>query len=67
VSHGEYFSIEEWNERTLDKIAAKIESHVPSQIVERRQTRLWSTLWTFSLALGLLSTEWWMRRKWGLV
>jgi uncharacterized membrane protein len=67
VSQGEYFSIDEWNEKTLDKIAAKIESRTPSQIVERRQTRLWSTLWTFSLALALLSTEWWMRRKWGLV
>jgi uncharacterized membrane protein len=67
VSQGEHFAIDEWNEKTLDKIAAKLDSHAPSQIVERRQTRLWSTLWTFSLALALLSTEWWMRRKWGLV
>jgi uncharacterized membrane protein len=67
ASQGDYFTIDEWSEKALEKIAAKLDSHAPSQIVERRQTRLWSTLWTFSLALALLSTEWWMRRKWGLV
>jgi hypothetical protein len=67
ASHGEFFSINDWNEKSLEKIAAKLESHAPSQIVEQRQTRLWSTLWPFSIILALLSVEWWMRRKWGLV
>ncbi|MGH7828508.1 MAG: glutamine amidotransferase [Candidatus Binatia bacterium] len=67
VSQGEYFAIDEWSDKSLEKIAARLDNHAPSQIVERRQIRLWSTLWTFSLALALLSTEWWMRRKWGLV
>jgi uncharacterized membrane protein len=66
-SQGEFFSLHDWNEKSLEKIAAKLESHAPSQIVERRQTRLWSTLWPFSIILALLSVEWWMRRKWGLI
>ncbi|HYY25945.1 MAG TPA: glutamine amidotransferase, partial [Candidatus Udaeobacter sp.] len=66
-SHGEFFSIADWNDKALEKIAAKLESHAPSQIVEKRQTRLWSTLWPFSIILALLSVEWWMRRKWGMI
>jgi uncharacterized membrane protein len=66
-SQGEYIPIKEWNEKTLDRIAAKLESHAPSQIIEQRQTRLWSTLWPFAIILALLSIEWWMRRKWGLI
>ncbi len=67
ASKGEFISIDDWNEQTLAKIAAKLESHAPSQIVERRQTQLWSTLWPFYVILALLSVEWWMRRKWGLI
>jgi len=66
-SKGEYFSINDWNDATVEKIAAKLETVAPSQIVEQRQTRLWSTLWPFALILALLSVEWWMRRKWGLI
>ncbi len=67
ASKGEFIPISQWNEKTLETIAAKLESHAPSQIVEQRQTRLWSTLWPFSIILALLSIEWWMRRKWGLI
>ena len=67
TSKGEYISINDWNEKTVEKIAAKLESVAPSQIVEQRQTRLWSTLWPFGIILLLLSVEWWMRRKWGLI
>jgi uncharacterized membrane protein len=66
-SQGAYFPIHEFNQKSLQIIAAKLESHAPAQIVERRQTQLWSTLWTFSLILVLLSAEWWTRRKWGLI
>jgi len=66
-SQGEYFSIDEWNEKSLEKIKAKLEVIAPSQLVEQRQTRLWNTLWPFSAVLLLLSVEWWMRRKWGLI
>ncbi len=66
-SKGEYFSINDWNDQALDKIAAKLETIAPSQLVEQRQTRLWSTLWPFAIVLALLSAEWWMRRKWGLI
>jgi uncharacterized membrane protein len=67
ASQGEYISIGEWNEKTLERIAAKLEQHKPSQIIEQRQTRLWSTLWPFAVILALLSIEWWMRRKWGMI
>ena len=66
-SKGEYFSISDWNEKALEKIAAKLETIAPSQLVEQRQTQLWSTLWPFAIVLALLSVEWWMRRKWGLI
>jgi uncharacterized membrane protein len=67
ASQGAYFSIADWNEKALEQIGAKLEQHAPSQIVERRQTQLWSTLWTFLPILLLLCVEWWMRRKWGLL
>lgn len=67
TSKGEYIPIEDWNDKTLERIAARLESIAPSEIVEQRQTRLWSNLWPFTIMLGLLSIEWWMRRKWGLI
>jgi uncharacterized membrane protein len=67
ASKGEYFPIDDWNEKSLAKIAAKLEAVAPAEIIEQRQTRLWSTLWPFAIILMLLSIEWWMRRKWGLI
>src|SRR5882724_12631792 len=66
-SKGEYFAINDWDQKAVEKIAARLESVAPSEIVERRQTRLWSNLWPFAIILAMLSAEWWMRRKWGLV
>ncbi|HEX7227190.1 MAG TPA: glutamine amidotransferase [Candidatus Binatia bacterium] len=66
-SQGFYFPIADWNEKALEQVAAKLEQHAPSQIVERSQTQLWSTPWTFLPILLLLCVEWWMRRKWGLL
>jgi uncharacterized membrane protein len=67
TSKGEYLPIADWNEKALEKIAARLEAIAPSEIVEQRQTRLWSNLWPFAILLALLSVEWWMRRKWGLI
>ncbi|TMA61429.1 MAG: hypothetical protein E6J73_11940 [Deltaproteobacteria bacterium] len=67
ASKGEYLSINDWNEKSFEKIAARLEAIAPSEIVEQRQTRLWSNLWPFGVILALLSVEWWMRRKWGLI
>ena len=67
TSKGEYISIDDWNDKALERIAARLESIAPSEIVEQRQTRLWSNLWPFGIMLALLSLEWWMRRKWGLI
>jgi uncharacterized membrane protein len=66
MSQGEYFSINDWNETSLERIAAKLEKHAPTSITEQRQTKLWSTLSPFAMILAFLSVEWWMRRKWGL-
>ena len=66
-SKGEYIAIEDWNDKALERIAARLDSIAPSEIVEQRQTRLWSNLWPFAIMLALLSVEWWMRRKWGLI
>ncbi len=67
TSQGEYFSINDWNEKSLEIIAARLEKHTPSSITEQRQTKLWSTLWPFAMILLFLSLEWWMRRKWGMI
>ena len=67
TSKGEYIPIADWNDKALERIAARLESIAPSEIVEQRQTRLWSNLWPFAIMLALLSVEWWMRRKWGLI
>jgi len=67
TSQGEYFHIDDWNAQSLEKISAKLEKHAPSSITEQRQTKLWNTLWPFALILALLSVEWWMRRKWGMI
>jgi uncharacterized membrane protein len=66
-SQGEYFSIDDWNEESLARIAAKLEEHAPSSITEQSQVKLSSTIWPFAVVLLLLSIEWWMRRKWGLI
>ncbi len=66
-SHGEFIPISDWNGKTLEQIAAKLNAQSPSEIVESRQIQLWSSLWFFSLILTLLCIEWWLRRKWGLV
>ena len=67
TSKGEYIPIAEWDDKAVERIAARLESIAPSEIVEQRQTRLWSNLWPFAILLALLSVEWWMRRKWGLI
>lgn len=67
VSHGEFIPISEWNENSLKRIAAKLESLTPSEIVEQRQIQLWNTPWIVALILLLLGSEWWLRRSWGFV
>ena len=67
TSKGEYIPIADWNDKALERIAARLQSIAPAEIVEQRQTRLWNNLWPFAIMLVLLSVEWWMRRKWGLI
>jgi uncharacterized membrane protein len=67
TSKGEYIPLADWNDKAVERIAARLERIAPSEIVEQRQTRLWSNLWPFAIMLALLSVEWWTRRKWGLI
>ena len=67
TSRGEFIAISELNPNSLERIAAKLDRLAPSEIVERLEIPLWSTLWTFSVILLLLGSEWWLRRKWGLI
>jgi uncharacterized membrane protein len=67
TSKGEYISIADWNDKALERIAARLETIAPAEIVEQRQVKLWNNLWPFAIMLALLSAEWWMRRKWGLI
>jgi uncharacterized membrane protein len=66
-SRGEFIPSTQWSEARLEKVLATLNQLAPAEIVEQRQVRLWSNLWLFSLLLGLLSTEWWFRRRWGLI
>ncbi|MFQ5682559.1 MAG: glutamine amidotransferase [Candidatus Binatia bacterium] len=67
ISGGDFIPISRWNEQTLERLRAKLESLNPSEIIERRQIPLWNSLWVFIPILLLLGSEWWLRRKWGLV
>jgi uncharacterized membrane protein len=67
TSRGEFIPIAAWDEKSLEAMAGRLEKIAPSEIVERRQIQLWNTLWAFFSILTLLGSEWWLRRKWGLI
>ncbi|MBI2360472.1 MAG: hypothetical protein HYV04_16475 [Deltaproteobacteria bacterium] len=67
ASGGEFIPISAWNEKSLEAMATRLEKIAPSEIVERHQIQVWNTLWGFFLILTLLGSEWWLRRKWGLI
>jgi uncharacterized membrane protein len=66
-SRGEFIPSSQWSEKGLEQALEKLNKIAPAEIVERRQVRLWSNRWLFALLLLLLSTEWWFRRRWGLI
>ncbi len=67
TSRGEFIAASDFNAAGLERVAAKLDRLAPSEIVERTEIPLWGTLTTFSIILILLSSEWWFRRKWGLI
>jgi uncharacterized membrane protein len=67
TSRGEFIAGTELNAASLEGVAAKLNLLAPSEIVERTEIPLWSTLTTFSIILIILSSEWWLRRKWGMI
>lgn len=54
----------------LDPVKAAAQIQLPPappvRIVGEKRLGLWDRPWVLLLALGLLSTEWWLRRRWGL-
>ena len=66
MSQGEFIPISEWNEKSMERIQGKLDTLAPSEIIERRQIPLWSIIWIFLFLLILLSSEWWLRRRWGM-
>jgi uncharacterized membrane protein len=67
TSRGEFVPIAELDAKTMERVAAQLDRLAPAEIVERREIPLWSMLTTFFIVLVLLSSEWWLRRKWGLI
>lgn len=39
----------------------------PVRIVGEKRVGLWDRPWVLLIALGFLSSEWWLRRRWGLL
>jgi uncharacterized membrane protein len=54
----------------VDDLAKEIESYAEkteSRFVELRSSPLWERPYTFIFVLMLLATEWYLRRRWGLI
>ena len=66
-SRGEFIPISKWNDQSIEMIRLNLEKSNPSEILETRQILLWNNLWVLSLVFLLLSAEWWVRRRWGLI
>ncbi len=66
-SRGEFVPLGALDAKSLERVAARLDRLAPAEIVERQEIPLWSTLTTFSIILMILSAEWWLRRKWGLI
>jgi uncharacterized membrane protein len=67
TSRGEFIPGAEFNAAHLERVAGKLDRLAPAEIVERTEIPLWGTLTTFSIILVILSAEWWLRRKWGMI
>jgi hypothetical protein len=46
-------------------LAGRLHARLPAAALEAR-TDLWSTGWSFAVLVGLLASEWLVRRRWGL-
>ena len=67
ISQGDTLPVSQWSDKSWGQIIAKLKSRSPSEIIERRETPLWSSPWILALILLLLGFEWWQRRSWGLI
>ena len=56
---------------SLDPVKAAAQIQLPPappvRIVGEKRMGLWDRWWVLAFALGLLSSEWWLRRRWGLL
>jgi uncharacterized membrane protein len=53
-----------------DELTKEIERHAQkaqTQFIEEKRLPIWATPFAMAIALGLLSSEWYLRRRWGLI
>ncbi len=63
ITGGESLAPEE-----LSDLIERLKDRLPNLEIETETTQtLWDTWPFFALVIGLLATEWWLRKKWGLV
>ncbi|MFQ5894610.1 MAG: glutamine amidotransferase, partial [Nitrospinota bacterium] len=63
---GVFFPAERADEKAVESIARAVEARLPTQVIEERQVRLWSTPFGALAIILLLTFEWTLRRLWGL-
>jgi uncharacterized membrane protein len=54
----------------LEELTKEIERHaqkVQRQFIEEKRWPIWATPFVMAIVLGLLSSEWYLRRRWGLI
>jgi hypothetical protein len=60
---GKYISPADDLQKTIGDLAQKAEK----QFVEEKLLPLWATPYVLVIVLSLLTTEWYFRRRWGLI
>jgi uncharacterized membrane protein len=66
-SGGEFLPLSKLTPKAVDQFFERIGERTFSRVVEEKQIRLWSTLPSLVGLLFLLSSEWALRRRWGLL
>ncbi len=59
IGEGKYSPLEKWNELWAALPAAT------TNVETGERTPLWNNAWLAAIVVGLLTSEWWLRRKWG--
>jgi hypothetical protein len=52
AQQGRFIPISQWNDKTLDRIAAKLTAFAPAKLSSSGKLSLWSSLWPFGIILA---------------